>query len=572
MARFNRQFSLSVAKLDNNNIKFCYQKITAKSAVALGGTGQGLEDRCKIYSRDNIDYGTILPLEVNAIFVSNVFSLRSFSFDLAQQHLDALFTAFSPTVRGAGDANLEHIIENAARVREKKSGVSLLAEAKSEIRAQVGFMADPATFLVLPRVGLGVAGTLSIFDIQKNKQETRTFVDNKGVSEEYSSRQQAFFAASLYAYQESKIMPIEMASIPADSKQLYCFPLPLVEECRQNLPTTRHPLARHYRMDGAVLKLTGQPCYISGATELPAMKNETPLPAADGLDYGIDEIIGQLLEKLPLPLMDLVLATHERIKHAAANDIGYQILKPAANLSMFVVSRGDDKRGLLAVAQQGMPNIQRCRKENKVSFQSSLNRLLMPWKRDTTLGEYLAEKNLASRMNPQARRRTPANAFDFIQALERYVVRNTRHSLGKQAAITALATYKLQPGVLKRVADDFCSLLREIQDELSHGRRVDRYVAAVADIATVFNIQRPQGNPFLQLDSISLIKHHTLTRRVGTIPCTVLNVARKRELTYSTPLDAIRFEYRGMELFPCRMVSSLAIMPDLFQFNREYVP
>ncbi|NDL62342.1 hypothetical protein [Acerihabitans arboris] len=561
LARINKSHSLTFTKNDKGNIKFNYTKINYKSLVSILGTGQGLEDRCKLVTFNRIDYGTIMPLEANFILMANLNREVNFSFDIAWDHISDLLEAiFNP-----GDKNklIVNLTRQAIKKTSKGVGATLLLEAKSEIRAQVGFMANPGTFMVLPRTASGIGGAVNFFDINRQDDEVLTYFAGIPAQQNAVTYNQNYLGMSLFSYQESKIMPIAMASIPYRDDTLLCFPLPLTEESKQTLPITRNAWLRNYRLDNATLKIESEPLF-SRSNKEAAMATGQDAELAfnlmvNELDYAVSGLLKQLPE-LPGDVGDMVRALSKNIKNAFDRCHGYQTVKQGQEIGTFVLSLGDYKQNLLLLRQFKAAKIDIFAKPPK-PFYRRWKKTIRPWTLNTTLAEFLAEKAQSpGAANSQVKERRH-RAYDFIRAVEDYAARSSRDSLGKRSGVMAIATYKIQKKVLRQICREFIAALDIIQ--LGGANEYSRAVKRLELLSDRCSLERAGTNPLFQLNDIQLVRQNTLVSRVGTVPCTILTVADRNEITYTASLDTIRFEYRDNDVFPYRLTSSLNIMPDL---------
>ncbi|MEA9389354.1 hypothetical protein SJI19_02095 [Acerihabitans sp. TG2] len=553
--------ALLCSKLENGNIKLVYERTRVKSWIGLLGTGQGLEDNFKLTTLNGIDLGTILPVEMNIILVHKLELNRNFSFDFAVEHLDIFIECLFLLRAREGELNV--LAENISLKVNKKKNSTLLIEGKSELRAQVGFMATPSTFVVLPRTALGIGGALNFFEINKQKTENVTFQDDKSY-QQINTRNEAYLVPSGFAFREMKIMPIPMTRAPYFSDDLFCLPMPLLEEFNQKLPTTRLPLARHYRIDGATLRLDGSPLVSNSESHTiarPKVDSQSNMISPAGV--GIDAHIGSLLNKIPQDIHLLLCTIREGLRNAINHDYGYQETKSGKNISTFILSKGDYKTNLSLLACCLIPEVGSVQPNIRLSWPRRIKQSLALWTKNTTLGEFLALKDRVLVGNNKMRKGTDYTAHQFIQSLERYAARNHRNNLGKKYKLMAVATYRIQTEVLRQIQGTFVAALRDMQTDIESNHDIYNHLAVFRCFAAIFNVAKLQDNPFLQLDTITLMKKSTLTRRRGTIPCTIVNIAHKRELTHLAHLDSIKFEYRGRELFPYRLSSTLNIMPDL---------
>ncbi len=559
--RLQKGATLSFTKLENGNIKLSYEIAHNKSWIGLLGTGQGLEDHCKLVTVNDIDLGTVLPIEMNIILVHKLDLHRNFSFDFAFEHLDDFLGCLFFSRPEALVALKQHASNISLKLNTKKNS-ALLIEGKSELRAQVGLMANPSTFLVVPRSALGVGGALSFFNINKQKEET-VANQQKESHQETNTQNEHYLDLSLFAFREMKIMPIPMSRVPYISDNLFCFPMPLLEESNQKLPVTRHPLARHFRIDGATMRLNITPMISNSENGVkPKQKMMSP-DAINTLDINMRAPISLLRDKVPEDIHLMIRSIRDGIINALNHNYGYQELKSGKNIGTFILSKGDYKTNLSLLAQRLTPEVGSERTNAALSWSRRIKRSLALWTKNTTLGEFLAQRDRALAGNNTVSRKTDYTPYEFIQALERYAARSGRNSLGKEYKVVAVATYKIQAEVLQRIQTEFVAALNNMLIDIEANDGISRHLAIFRRLEAVFNVAKPRDNPFMQLDTIALFKKSTLTRRKGTFPFIIMNIARKRGLAHSAYLDTIKLEYRGRELFPYRLSSTLHIMPDL---------
>lgn len=556
MARFSRWKSLTLTKNAQGNIKFNYNKINYNTFISIFGTGQGLEDNCKLIRYNNIDFATLLPFEANAILVTNKNTEMNISFDVPWQHIDLMLNAlFNPG--NAGD-DIGILIRQAEKKTTTSMGASLLLEAKSELRAQVGFMANPETFLVLPRTGYGIGGAVNFFDINKQTEDVVTYSSASPEHNRQVNLQQNYLSFSLYSYLETKIMPITMATTPNNT--LLCFPLPLTEELKQTLPVTRNALARYFRLDGTTLKIESDPLVSVQTGEVAQGQRQTAEPAFNLIANELKYVISGFTKMLPKPVGERIEALSKDIKNALDRFHGYQMVKPGKQISTFIVSQGDYQRNLRLLKQQKIAKIAIFPQPVKPQRQG-LKRTLRFWTKNTTLGEYYKKRPITTSGAEQGKR---YHTVDFIHAVENYSDRSSRDSMGKRSEVMAMATYKIQKQVIRQIYKEFIATLDMMMSALALGENYDAALQRLEYLSTLCSLEKAGTSPVFQLDHIRLVRQNTLASHIGTVPCTILNVASKNEITYTASLGTLRFMYRNKEVFPYDLNSSLKIMPDLF--------
>ncbi|WP_413730456.1 hypothetical protein [Sodalis sp. RH22] len=567
MVRYSRGQSLTLTKNDNGSIKLNYNKINYKTLIAILGTGQGLEENGKLLNYNNIDFSTVLPLEANAILVANKNAQFNFSIDVCEQEigllLDAIFIPQSAALHREQHLApyFAKLIRQAITKTCRGQGATLLLEAKSELRAQVGFMADPNTFMVLPRTALGAGGAVNIFDINKQTDEVTTYFSGQPVNDRQVNLQQKYLGFSLFSYQESKIMPIAMT--PAPGNTLLCFPLPLTEELKQTLPVTRNAAARHYRLDGATLKIESSPLITLPAGNAETGREQEAEPAFNLIANELNYVIAGFLKRLPKHVGDQVESLSKILKNAVDRFHGYQRIKAGEEISTFIVSPGDYKQNLRLFNQQKTAEVIIYPPAQK-PFYLRLKKSLRPWTMNTTLGEYLLVKKKDPGCNAGQGQGQQLHLYDIIHAVEDYAARSNIDSLDKRSAVRAIATYTIQKKVLRQIYDEFIIALNQMMSALAADKSYDPALKRLEHLADSCSLQNAGTNPLFQLNDIQLVRQNTLASRVGTVPCTLLNVAARNELTYTASLGTIRFMYRDKEVFPHSLTLSLDILPDLW--------
>ncbi|HEY0208147.1 hypothetical protein [Acerihabitans sp.] len=556
MARFSRGKALTLTKNAQGNIRFNYNKINYKTFISIFGTGQGLEDNCKLIRYNNIDFATFLPFEANAILVTNKDTEINVSVDVPWQYMDVMLDAlFNP---GNAGEDIGILTRQAVKKSGASMGATLLLEAKSELRAQVGFMANPETFLVLPRTGSGIGGSVNFFDINKQTDEVVTYSSTTPDHNRQVNLQQNYFSLSLYCYQESKIMPIAMVSTPNNT--LLCFPLPLTEELKQTLPATRNVLARYFRLDGTTLKIESDPLVSLQTGEVAKGGQQETEPAFNLIANELKYVISGFSKMLPQPVGEKIEALSKDIKNAVDRFHGYQTVKQGKQISTFILSQGDYQRNLRLLKQQKNAKIALFPQPVKPQ-RRGLKQSLRFWTRNTTLGEYYKKKSIATSGADRGQR---YHTVDFIRAVENYSGRSSRDSMGKRSEVLAIATYKIQKQVIRQIYDEFIAMLNMIMLALAAGKNYDAAIKRLEYLSTICSLKYAGTSPVFQLDHIRLVRQNTLASHISTVPCTILNVASKNEITYTASLGTLRFMYRNKEVFPYDLTSSLKIMPDLF--------
>ncbi|XBS68183.1 hypothetical protein ABK905_15290 [Acerihabitans sp. KWT182] len=144
-------------------------------------------------------------------------------------------------------------VEGATLKKNNSKNIALSLEAKTELRGQIGFMANHNTYLVAPRTALGGAATLNFFDYANKHNVTISDFGNENNIDKTKSAKISFLNASLNAFREQKIMPIAMSGLDDPARQVMCHPLPLFEESDQRLPFNHNEISRKFHLDDKAL-------------------------------------------------------------------------------------------------------------------------------------------------------------------------------------------------------------------------------------------------------------------------------------------------------------------------------
>lgn len=220
---FKKQYEISITK-EKDYFHFQFVHRVEKALIPLVGTGQGLEDNNKLLTLSSVNVVTVLPVEANLILIANVISGSSFGFNIKAEQL-------VPYIENLTNEKalswLENILIDESEIEAyKESNFTLKLETKSELRGELGFMANNQTYLVLPRTALGIRLALQLIAFQKRVE---TGLDNKKQPHKY------IFTLSIMSlevdlFRENKIMPITMKSDYMGTNNVWCFPMPLPEE------------------------------------------------------------------------------------------------------------------------------------------------------------------------------------------------------------------------------------------------------------------------------------------------------------------------------------------------------
>ncbi|TKI08064.1 hypothetical protein [Martelella alba] len=542
LARLRKHHSLTLTRSKNGNIYFTFIKNDTRSLICLAGTGQGLEDKGKFLSLKGMDFGTLLPFEANIILVLNCERERNFSFEIEWQHIDVFLHGLFHA-----DTNVSPVEILARNVTLRKSGhqgLTGLIEAKSEVRGQIGFMASPNTFMVFPRNALGFAGSVNLIDLAIRKHETTVRLDTGLISDRESHFTGSYLNTSLNLFRETKIMPIPMSGLDTPGGQVYCYPLPLIEEMGQRLPITGNRLMRYLRLDGALLQLKQAPLFRTGKKNTAGEYSDVPDAHA---------------------ALRLIAEIRHTLERAGRDELSYQVVKPGESIGDFVLSPGDGKRNLAMLGAKAVPMLSLRRYKGKRSLGAKIIRALMPWTRNTTLREFLARqgKSVATG-SPESRGSTARTAYDILRAVEDYAARGLRNSQGKRSAVMAVATFRPQKSTLEWVERECADLCRVVRAGVDAKRPLVREIRRLRELMALLSVDDAAKSACFQLDNIALVRQSAVMNETSTLPCTLLHIARQNELVYSRSLSTLGFEYRPGELFPHKMVTSLNIMPDLW--------
>ncbi|WP_213989530.1 AvrE-family type 3 secretion system effector [Sodalis sp. dw_96] len=561
LARRGNEVSLTLTKSESGNIYFSFIKNNANSLVVLAGTGQGLEDKGKLLSASGIDFITFLPVEANLILAGNSENEHSFNFEIKWCDIDF----FLEKLLNPGDMieQVEEWVTGATLKKTRDKNITLSLEAKSELRGQVGFMANANTFLVLPRTAMGAAATVNFCDYAKSESVTISdFGDKNNLLKEKSSKT-IFLSSSLNAYDEIKIMPIALTGLNAPGNQIMCYPLPLVEESNQQLPFNHNKVSRFFHLDDKSLHQKFPPLGVVEGNITDTTVESDSLTGA--------QINGPERSELPLNLngpyggvQELIESLKLALKRASTDEHGYQSIKPGESLGSFIISSGDFKENLLLAAKNLRPQVSPFTPDAKPTFRTRINRALKPWTKNTTLREYLTQQAGKNVSNDGPAADSARTAFDFVKAIEKYAARSNRKSNGKRSAVMAVATYRLQKHTRDVFGKEFDRICDSVNQKSEAGRIIDSELRWLMDLKQLLLVDKSGKNPFYQLDNIAMVRQNAITLEVSTLPFTLFHIARKTTLVYSKSLSTINFEYRDGELFPYKFISSAKIMPDLF--------
>ncbi len=215
-----RSYQLILSRVDNNNISVTFNHRRKKSSILIAGTGQGLER--SLLSSQAINYMTVMPAEANLIIVTHCTKERDFSFTLSIVD----FELFAKQLYQPESNNHFHqqLINQSTLKDIKGKELLIMLEAKSEVRAQIGTLVNPTTYMVIPRTALGIRLALNLIELKS--------VSEKIITNQSTTRKNDLtvnlITPEMDIFHEEKIMPIAMRQ----DIELWCYPLPLIEEYR----------------------------------------------------------------------------------------------------------------------------------------------------------------------------------------------------------------------------------------------------------------------------------------------------------------------------------------------------
>lgn len=207
-------------KMDDNEISCYFDNRLTVLIAGLCGTGQGLEKT--LLKTPNIDYITLLPIEINIILLGQVTISRNLTLTLDKNDISELIEKSSKKNELINFLNERK--NNISISKNIECSLKLSLEARVlEFRFQIGTGYGSGNYVVAPRSTAGTMLSLDMASIKFTK-ETNITPD----SNEIESKKIEFQALSPHAkiIQENKIMPIASTEI---NNENYYFPLPLVE-------------------------------------------------------------------------------------------------------------------------------------------------------------------------------------------------------------------------------------------------------------------------------------------------------------------------------------------------------
>lgn len=243
VASLQSNYILQITK-KNDGLRFEFIHKSNKALTLLAGTGQGLEEDYKFIQAANIDIVTWVPAEANLIMVTNILKGSSFGFDIEEKNVNTFLETLTDEQKHLW---IEDFIVDETKIESyKEHNLVILLEAKSELRAQLGFMANSNTYLVLPRTALGIKLALGLLNL---KYINRTVFDkNHHIGQKETpelSTEFINFDANIFS--EAKIMPIAMKSGYMMTDNVWCFPLPLQEDSYKIFSYHSPPFVSQYK-------------------------------------------------------------------------------------------------------------------------------------------------------------------------------------------------------------------------------------------------------------------------------------------------------------------------------------
>ncbi|ADP10688.1 hypothetical protein EJP617_10070 [Erwinia sp. Ejp617] len=211
--------SLSLSRTDQDSIKLTFTHQFQRGVTGLVGTGQGLERT--LLGFHGLDYMTVLPAEANLIIATQFSDKKDFAFRLSNNDFILFMSQFD---KGEIDPGLKKYIISQSELTElKEKEFVIMLEAKSELRLEVGGMANPNTYLVVPRTALGARLAL---DVLKARSTSQLIVDKNDNFTRINQYNAVLMNPELDIFKETKIMPVAIYS----GEPVLCVPLPLTEE------------------------------------------------------------------------------------------------------------------------------------------------------------------------------------------------------------------------------------------------------------------------------------------------------------------------------------------------------
>jgi len=215
-----RNYHLVLSRVDTNNISVTFSYQRKKSTVFIAGTGQGLER--PLLSTHTINYMAVMPAEANLIIVTHCTKERDFSFTLSITD----FELFARQLYNPENNNIfnQQLINQSTLKEIREKELLIMLESKSEVRAQIGALVNPTTYMVMPRTALGVRLALNLIEL---KSVSEKIITHQGKTRK-NNLTVTLSRPEVDLFHETKIMPVAMRQ----GVELWCYPLPLIEEYR----------------------------------------------------------------------------------------------------------------------------------------------------------------------------------------------------------------------------------------------------------------------------------------------------------------------------------------------------
>lgn len=215
-----KNYNLILSRPDNKNITVTFSYRRKKSIILIGGTGQGLEKT--LLNSHTINYMTVMPAEANLIIATHLTKQSDFSFTLSTSDFEIFATQLYRSEHN--DAFNQQLINQSILKDRREKELIFMLEAKSELRAQIGTLVNPTTYMVMPRTASGVRLGLNLIELKS--VDEKTVIDQKKTHPNNLTAHLWTPEADLF--HEEKIMPVAMQQ----GSELWCYPFPLIEEYR----------------------------------------------------------------------------------------------------------------------------------------------------------------------------------------------------------------------------------------------------------------------------------------------------------------------------------------------------
>lgn len=239
--------SLSLSKMDEYKVRLTFTYQFRRGVTGLVGTGQGFERT--LLGFHGLDYMTVLPAEANLIIATQFHDKKDFSFCLSNNDFIRFMKQFDKDDIEPGLK--ENIINESELTVLKEKEFVIMLEAKSELRLEVGGMANSSTYLVVPRTALGIRLALNLLKARSISQST---VDKNNGITSVNKYNTVLMKPEMDIFNEKKIMPVSIYN----GETVLCVPLPLTEEYEViNQFRAEHGEAQSDKMEGKHLKQSG---------------------------------------------------------------------------------------------------------------------------------------------------------------------------------------------------------------------------------------------------------------------------------------------------------------------------